>query len=167
MTETDLNTILARQIEPPISMLLAAIESCPADVWVRADDGPPIWQHVLHTTYYLQKWFRTSAMPFQPPAFVEMEAIDFTEASEPAISREMLQRYVQDTAEACRHLLKNADQSLLFQEVEINGGSYTLIDQVLGQMRHAMYHVGCIATILRETTGDPLAWIGYEKKQAD
>jgi hypothetical protein len=46
MIDTNLNTILARQIEPA--------ESCPADVWVRADDGPSVWQHILHATYYLQ-----------------------------------------------------------------------------------------------------------------
>jgi hypothetical protein len=167
MIDTNLNTILARQLEPPIRMLLTAIEVCPEDVWVQADDGPPVWQHILHATYYLQNWVRMPTIPFQPPAFVDRGAVDFTAASEPAISRETLQSYLQDTAENCRQLLKNTDNGLLFQEVEINGGSYALLDQILGQVRHLMYHVGCVSSILRCETGSPLVWIGYEKKQAE
>jgi hypothetical protein len=106
-------------------------------------------------------------MPFQPPTFVDIGAVDFTAASEPAISREVLLRYLQNTAEDCRHLLKSADNGLLFQKVEINGGSYALIDQVLGQVRHLMSHVGCVSSIFRCETGNPLVWIGYDKKQAE
>ena len=156
-----LNAILIRQFDSPIRMLLKAIDLCPDAVWTASDGHPPIWQHVLHAAYYVEKWMRTPNEPFLPPAFADFAAVDLTAPPEPALDRELLRRYLHDLADRSRHLLQTADEAQLIAEVEMNGGVQTLMDRALGQLRHVMYHVGCISTILCQHTGEPLPWISY------
>lgn len=162
LSSTDLNLVLMHHIEPPLLMLISAVEQCPDDVWARSEDNPPVWQHFLHTVYFLDKWIRLPGEPFQPPSFVEITAVAFTAASEPAVKRAQLFEYLQDVVERCRHLLATSDNDRLLRTAEINGGVYTLMDQILGQTRHISFHMGCVSALLIQYTGRPLQWIGYE-----
>jgi uncharacterized damage-inducible protein DinB len=154
--------VLRRHIEPAIRMLISAVDTCSDQVWVQADGGAPIWQHVLHATYSLQKWMRTPEARFDPPTFAAESAVNLAAPAEPAMARETLRKYLQEVGEHCLRLLESAEDDQLLQKVGINGGMYTLLDQTLGQVRHLMYHVGCISAILRRETGQPLPWIGYD-----
>jgi len=158
---TSLNVILLRQLETRIQMLVSTIEICPDDVWIKADGHPPVWQHVLHTAHSLHKWMRTPDQPFDPPSFIDTAAVDLVAPPEPAVDRDTLRQYIQEVYDHSRRLLETADNDTLLQEVGINGGIYTLMDQTVGQIGHVMYHAGCISIILNRYTGKPLPWIGY------
>ncbi len=162
LSSTDLNLVLMHHIEPPLLMLISATEQCPNDVWARSEDNPPIWQHLLHTVYYLDKWIRLPGEPFQPPSFIEITAVAFIAESEPAVNRAQLIEYLQAVVGRCRHLLATSNNNTLLKTAEINGGKYTLMDQILSQTRHITYHMGCVSSILIRYTGKPLEWIGYE-----
>lgn len=162
LSSTNLNSVLTHHIEPPLLMLISAIEQCPDDIWARSEDNPPVWQHLLHTVYYLDRWIRLPGEPFQPPSFVEVAAVAFTAASEPAVERTELFEYLQEVVERCRCLLATSDNDRLLKTAEINGGVYTLMDQILGQMRHVTFHMGCVSALLIRYTGKPLQWMGYE-----
>jgi hypothetical protein len=160
---SSLNKTLIRHLNLAIRMILNAIDICPDDVWAKADGNPPIWQHVLHTAYYIQKWIRTSEQAFDPPAFADFAAVDFTAPAEPALDKATLREYVQKVAENSRRLLESADEELLTRRAEINDGEFSLIDCALGQIRHIGYHVGCISTILFRYTGEPLPYISTKE----
>ncbi len=98
MPKTYLNTMLARHLEPPLSMLTSATEVCPDSVWAKSDDTPPIWQHVLHSAYYLDKWMREASEPFSPPLFVSEAAVNLVAPAEPAVSRSELRGYLHRVA---------------------------------------------------------------------
>lgn len=164
MEEYSLNVVLVRHIQLPIRMLSHAIDECPDVAWVKSEGHPPIWQHVLHTTYYLQKWIRTPEEPFEPPAFADFAAVDFVAPSEPALARDVLSGYTSDVKNRALSLLQGSDNLLLTREVRINDGVTTLLDQTFGQIRHISYHVGCISTLFDRYTGEPLPWIVYEGK---
>lgn len=159
MPKTYLNMMLARHLEPPLSMLTSATEVCPDSVWAKSDDTPPIWQHVLHSAYYLDKWMREASEPFSPPLFVSEAAVNLVAPAEPAVSRSELRGYLHRVGEGCFYLLENADEAVLVRAVTINGGIHTLTDQTLGQVRHVMYHLGCISAILARYTDEPLQWM--------
>ncbi|MGI4792157.1 MAG: DinB family protein [Janthinobacterium lividum] len=159
---TTLSIVLSRQIEPAFSMLIEAVEICPDGVWAEADGNIPVWQHLLHTAYYLDKWIRKPDEPFRQPTFVAEDAVNFVAPSKPAIARSQLRQYLWEVIARCRLLLESADNTVLFREVQIHGSPHTLMDQTLGQIRHSLYHVGCISTILLRYTGVSLQWVGYD-----
>lgn len=160
---SDLNITLARHLDLTTRMLLSAIEACPDYVWTRADGNPPIWQHVLHTAYYMQRWIRTPEQAFDPPSFADFAAVDFTAPAEPAVDKATLRAYIQELSADCQQLLRCADEDLLTRRAEINDGHFTLIDQSLGQIRHIGYHLGCISAILFRYTGQPLPYISTKE----
>jgi hypothetical protein len=158
--EGEINAVLLRQLDAPLRMLAETIEGCPDDLWVKAEGHAPVWQHVLHTVYYVQKWIRTPEMPFDPPAYADFAAVDLTAPAEPALGRDNLAAYLRDVAEASRRLIEAADLDLLLCEGEINGGIRTLMDVAIGQVGHVRYHLGCISAILARDRGEPLPYIG-------
>jgi len=60
-------------------------------------------------------------------------------------------------------MLSHLDDAALTRDTEVNGESKPLLDTAIGQIRHLMYHAGCISALLRHATGTPLRWIGYHK----
>jgi hypothetical protein len=145
-------------------MLAAAIEECPDDIWARADGNPPVWQHVLHAAYYLQKWMRMPDQAFTPPEFARADAVDLTAPAEPVLGKNVLRGYVADLAARSKALLAEADDGFLLREEWINDGYYSLMDRSIGQGRHLGYHAGCISAILFRYSGKPLTYIGYPGK---
>lgn len=85
---------LIRQLDPPVRMLLIAIDTCPDDVWTDTVDGDwPIWQHILHATYFFDMWMRTPDIPFAPPAFVDIDAAKLDTTGIP-VDRARLRAYL-------------------------------------------------------------------------
>ncbi len=160
---TKLGIVLSHQIEPAFQMLMTAVEICPGDVWAKADGNIPVWQHLLHTTYYLDKWIRKPDEPFCSPTFVTEDAVNLVAPPEPAVASSQMYQYLWEVIRRCRLLLETADDATLQTEAEIHGGVHTLLDQVLSQIRHSSYHVGCVSAILFCHTGVSLKWIGYER----
>lgn len=143
-------------------MLADAIDTCTDELWARAEGEPPIWQHVLHSTYYLHKWIRTPHMPFSPPAWIDMDAVELVETAEPPVDRSVLRAYLAIVCSQSVRLIESADDEHLTAHAEVNGEYLTLADQVMSQIRHVTYHVGCISSILRRYTGESLTWVGYQ-----
>lgn len=148
---TELTALLNRQLHAPIQMLLLAIDACPDDLWTRSCKHPPIWQHVLHATYYLQKWMRPIQGSLPPPAFADMRMIDLEAPAEPAVKKDILRTYLLDVASICHSLLVDGGMS-----------AEALANKAITQSRHAMYHVGCISTLLAVYGSNPLEWIGSD-----
>ena len=159
---TGLSLILSRQIEPAFSMLMTAVDTCPNDVWTRANGNAPIWQHLVHTAYYLDKWTREPGEIFQPPAFVTEGAVNFTALPNPAVAPDQIRHYLWEIICRCRSLLETTDEATLFNEIEIYGSTSTLLDRILSQIRHSGFHVGCISSIMFLYTGTGLEWAGYD-----
>jgi hypothetical protein len=156
---------LIRQLAPPVEMLLTAIDTCPDDVWAATVDGDwPIWQHILHATYYFDMWMRTPDIPFAPPPGVDVD-VDAAklDRSGDAGERGQLRGYLVDIHARTLDMLSALNDGDLTRDIEINGESKPLMDTTIGQIRHLMYHAGCVSTLLRRTTGTPLVWIGYHK----
>jgi len=158
-----LSDTLIRQLDPPVRMFLTAVDTCPTDVWTASVDGDwPIWQHVLHAGYYFDMWMRTPDIPFAPPAFVDVDAAKLDTSGLP-VDRVLLRAYLVDIHTRTVDLLGRLTDDDLTCDIEINGESKPLLDTAIGQIRHLMYHAGCISSLLRRATGAPLPWIGYHK----
>ena len=163
VTTMPLSDTLIRQLAPPVEMLLTAIDTCPADVWSATVDGDwPIGQHILHATYYFDMWMRTPDIPFAPPTFVDIDAAKLDKSADP-IDRTLVRTYLVDIHTRTVALLAGLDDAALTRDTEVNGESKPLLDTAIGQIRHLMYHAGCISTLLRRATGTPLPWVGYHK----
>lgn len=156
--------VLARQLEPVLGMLRAAVESCPEEVWLAADGDLPVWEHAFHATVWLDAWMRTPDETFVAPAFLCKAALGMEPDAGPPVPRDVMLRYVEQVAAKCRALLARATDDLLVTEVQIMGGRFTLADQMLGQIRHVQHHVGSISAILRRRTGTAIGWLGYNEK---
>jgi len=144
-------------------MLLAAIDTCSDDLWPASINGDwPIWQHILHVTYFYDMWMRTPEISFTPPAFVDIDAAQLDAPGDP-VDRALLRAYLVDIHARTINLLSGLDDDAITGDIEINGESKPLLDTAIGQIRHLMYHAGCISSLLRRATGAPLPWIGYHK----
>ena len=161
-TKMSLSEILIRQLEPPVKMLLAAVETCPDDVWADLDGDWPVGQHVLHATYFFDRWMRADDMPFTPPAFVDVDVAEMERTGDP-VDRLPLRGYLADVHARAVGMLGRLSDEALTVDIEANGEVKSVADVTIGQIRHLMYHAGCVSSILRQATGRPLIWIGFHK----
>ena len=153
---------LIRQLKPPIDMLEIAIETTPVDVWSNVDGDWPIWQHILHAIYFYDKWMRLPSEPFVPPAFVDVDAAALDKPGVD-LGRDFVRLYLVDVHDRVVQMLSGMSDAELRADIDVNGESKPMLDIAIGQIRHLMYHAGCISAILRRATGEPLPWVGYHK----
>jgi hypothetical protein len=160
-----LTNVVERQLEPAVRMLLSAIDTCPDNLWAKADGHPPVWQHALHAACYFERWMRAPGETFTLPEFAAPDAVDLTAPAEPAVDKQAIRQYFAEVSEKRLLELRLGDGAHLLREEEFDGVITTLMDRILGQVRHVMYHVGCISEILRRHTGEPLPWQGYTPRR--
>ena len=154
---------IRRHFQPTLAMLASCVEECPESAWEAAEGNTPIWEHVFHAAVWLDDWMRTPDQEFHPPSFFSEAALNLEPNAQPVASREQMRAYVAQVADKCRRLLSSVNDDLLLKEVEIMGGRFALADQALAQMRHVLYHAGCVSAILQRYTQRAIPWSGFRE----
>ncbi|MFX1262198.1 MAG: hypothetical protein ACFFAZ_08935 [Promethearchaeota archaeon] len=157
------------QLGAAIEMLANAMKYASDEVWDNPSDERRFWNIAYHTIYFLDVYLSdfdpeitNVEGQYEVPAYLEKwgEAFDFDEVHEPAISKEVLQRFFEETRSKLRSrfaegIIENQVEEKATSWLEMSKGSVLLYN-----MRHIMQHVGHLNDILREHGLPTSGWLG-------
>jgi hypothetical protein len=164
MTQPTLATILKRQLDCSLEMLVQAIELCPDDAWADDSVRAPVWEQVYHTLFWFNAWLRDWSKPIEYPEFHIKEALDIKRRSGLLIDRRQMTGYLAKVRAEYEAFMVGLDDASLLAEEKAFGRKWTMADRLLGQVRHIQHHVGYLNAILSTTRGVRVHWIGYGER---
>jgi hypothetical protein len=151
--------IIERHFVPCLEMLVQVIETSPPTLWEKREKHAPLWQHVMHTLESVDYWFTDSQLPYLAEKYSRHIPFDFTETELETVSQPHCREYFQQIKNKSRDFFKKYGEKLL--EISFRLKEYTILDVLLGQIRHIQYHVAYCSSILsRHGLGD-IKWLGY------
>lgn len=161
---TTMVDVLQRHFDPTIEMLRQALEACPDDLWDARDTGAPLWQLAYHVLLGIDYWFRESSEGFAFPPFHTREAmLESGEVPDQALTRAQIEGYLEQVYARSHALLDRLTPKGLLREAAFPGGSWTVADRLLVQIRHVQHHVGQMNHLLKQKTGAAPGWQGYNE----
>lgn len=152
-----------------IEMLSNAMKNANDDVWDHPSDERRFWNIAYHTIYFLDVYLSdfdpdiaNVEEQYRVPGYLKdwEESFDFDEIHEPAISKEVLQRFLEETRSKVRSRFV---EGIVEDQVEEKATSWLEMSKgivLLYNMRHIMQHVGHLNDILREHGLPASVWIG-------
>lgn len=158
--------ILKRHFEPSFEMVSRLVSYCPDGVWCEPADKAPFWQHIYHTVYYIDFWFRDeySGAEFRSMTFDKDVAYDLGTKSGDILSKNELTAYLEKIAEKVERFFgRLTDETLLTPIAPQQDRELIYADTVLMQIRHIQYHVGHCNRLLRQYGSRTVGWIGYHE----
>ncbi len=164
MTQPTLATILKRQLDCSLEMLVKAIELCPDDAWADDSVHAPVWEQVYHTLFWFNAWLRDWSKPIEYPEFHIKEALDIKRRSGSLIDRRQMTGHLAKVRADYEAFMVGLDDASLLAEEKAFGRKWTMADRLLGQVRHIQHHVGYLNAILSTTRGVRVHWIGYGER---
>lgn len=159
----DLPHALRRQLDPCIEMLRACLEAAGDELCDARDGGPPVWEQLYHTIFWLGAWLRDWSRPIEYPAFHVKEALDMGREPSGVISRAQVREYLDKVLADCSSYLSALTPASVMVPVEAFRKQWTPVDRILGQIRHVQHHVGYLNATLRASGGAPAAWVGFQE----
>jgi hypothetical protein len=149
---------LEAQFEASFDMLAAQIDACPDTLWPARAGGFAFWQQLLHALCGTGFWLRPEGEEYAEP-FAERglhPELD-GEGGLPA-SREELRELAREVrARAGRFFAGIDDGGLALRSAA--SPRLTLLDIASTQLRHLMYHVGALDSVLRDRGEKAVAWL--------
>jgi hypothetical protein len=159
----DLVHSLRRQLEPCIEMLRRSMNACPDDLWDARAGGPPVWEQLYHTIFWLHAWLRDWSRPLEYPTFHVREALDMRGVPARVVSRAEMRGYLDGAVTDCASFLSALTPESVQVPAEAFRKQWTPVDRILGQVRHVQHHVGYLNAVLRAGGSTPVAWVGYQE----
>lgn len=154
----DMVMVLRRQLDATLAMLERAIAECPDSAWTTDEKCLAVWQQAYHTLLSLAIWLHWPTPTIAFPAF-HRQGVDDTIGAAPAYSREVIEEYRKEVYAVVADYFARLTPENLMEVLVLRGQSHTRADIVMGQIRHAQHHVGCIHAQLRRRTGTSPKWI--------
>ncbi len=154
---------LRRQLEPCVRMLGACLEACPEDLWDERGRGPPVWEQLYHTIFWLGAWLRDWSCPLEVPPFHAKEALDMRCEPSRVVSRAEMRAYLEKVRGDCGSYVSALTPASVLIPVEAFRKQWTPVDRILGQIRHVQHHVGYLNAALRAAGSTPAAWVGFQE----
>ena len=136
-------------------LCVAQIGACPDDLWVEKHGGYPLWQQFLHTFACIEIFYMPSAPqgPLRAGGYLREELLLQRDAETP-MSKMDMRAYAEEMKTLARAFFGSLDASRLGESHEqmsaALGKPRTMQHALLGMVRHACYHLGCVDGVLRE-----------------
>ena len=151
-----------------LEMFSNAIKNANDDIWDNTDDERRFWNIAYHTVFFFDLYlsdFDTAIdnveEQYHVPAYLEdwKDAYNFDTIHEPAMPKEILQRFLEET----RGILRSrfADGTVRDQ-IEERATSWLKMSKgtvLLYNMRHIMQHIGHLNDILRKHERPASSWL--------
>jgi hypothetical protein len=139
-----------------IQMLHKAIDICADDLWDKEIGGPPFWQHVYHTIYYLDFYFGDSPKKHEQRFDIKE---DLNERTKRILTKEQLIDYLIDVEKKCDGVLEGLSSKQLEGKNSYFWTGPTLAHRLIYNIRHSQHHIGHLNSILRRYGKDTSKWI--------
>jgi hypothetical protein len=144
-TDQKLSMAIHEQYGAAIEMLESVITKCLKEVWDDSQQGPPFWQVVYHTMFYLDLYLSSSREErdsFKPEYNSEYRILD--SKPETSLNREQVLLYLNKIKLKAKQKLEGLTID------ELNGPSIfewhgsSVLSSLLYNLRHVMLHVGAL-----------------------
>ncbi|MFW9905452.1 MAG: DinB family protein [Candidatus Thorarchaeota archaeon] len=144
-TGQKLSTAIHEQYGAAIEMLESVITKCPEGIWYDSQQGPPFWQVVYHTMFYLDLYLSSSKEErdsFKAEYESEFRILD--SKPDTSLNREQVLIYLKKIKlKAKRRLVAITTEELNQPSVfEWHGSS--ILSSFFYNLRHVMLHVGAL-----------------------
>jgi len=153
---------LKTQLLISFSMLEKIIETCPDELWNKKVSGYVFWQQLVHAFAGTHGWLREDKLEIMPPFSVfngKKIYSEFENDPEIMLTKADVVQLCNETKETIEKWFNGKDDDWLkmpFAIFKINN-----FDNIAGQIRHIMYHVGHCEAIFRENGIKPDEYLDY------
>jgi hypothetical protein len=150
-----------------IEMLSTAIKNANNAVWDNPSDERRFWNIAYHTIFFCDIYLSdfdpdidNVEEQYRLPAYLKdwENAINFDEIHEPAIPKEVLQKFLEETRSKLRFRFA---EGIVEKQIGESATSWLKMSKgtvLLYNMRHVMQHVGHLNDILRKHGLTPSKW---------
>jgi len=153
---------IARQFGAALKMLREAIELCPEELWLGAEDTNPFWRVAYHTLFYAHLYSQESVDAFQswPKHREEVRMLSPRKEGEqdpaPYSKAEVLEYHEFCSGEVASRVMQT--------RLEADSGFYWLpfnkLDLQMYTIRHIQHHTGQLVERLRQVCDVGVRWVG-------
>jgi hypothetical protein len=117
----------------------------------------PYWKHIYHMLHSLDQWF-VNPNKFEEPDFHTENLNSLFVSCDRALKKEELQNYFNSVKKKIDNYLSELSDEELGDNPE--DCMFSRLALILGQYRHASYHMGLIHSFIRDETGKWLPFKG-------
>jgi len=153
---------LKTQLLISFSMLEKIIEICPDELWNKKGSGYVFWQQLVHAFAGTHGWLKEEKLEIMPPFSTfngKKIYSEFENDPEIMLTKTDVIQLCNETKETIEKWFNGKDDNWLkmpFAVFKINN-----FDNIVGQIRHIMYHVGHCEAIFRENDIKPNEYLDY------
>lgn len=159
-----------QELGAAIEMLSNAIKNADDDVWDSPSDERRFWNIAYHTIFFLDIYLSDFDPDitdvedqYRVPAYLKEweEVYNFDEVHEPAMPKEVLQRFLEETRSTLRSRFA---EGIVESQTEKRATSWLKMSKgavLLYNMRHIMQHVGHLNDILRTHGLQTSRWLSW------
>ena len=147
----------SEDFERAFGLLESQIDMCPEHLWESKAGGYPYWQHLLHAFACMEFYALPEGSGALTLTSEPFDVVLLTAAPERAMSKDEVRALAAKVGQAARAFIArqsidtlNAAHPLMTQR---RNKPQTMQHALMALGRHALYHVGCLDTFLREHTG--------------
>lgn len=162
----DLETALWNQLGAAIDMLESAITACPETLWSDCSQRPEFWYVAYHTLFFLDYYLSESAEGFAPPAPFTLEELDPAGVlPERPFTKAELLRYLDHGREKARRVIGTLTEETAREIRRFNNREWTVLESILGDIRHVQHHAAQLHLILRQQTDSTPGWTARTERR--
>lgn len=151
--------IIKRHFLPSLGMIEAVITTSSEELWNKAEDHAPLWQHVMHTLEGLDYFFTDSQLPYLADDYKPHIPYDFSEKQLEPVSQQKCREYFDKVKVKFEQFFKKYADNLIKKSPRLE--KYTMYDLLLAQIRHIQYHAAYCSSIFLRNGLDDIPWLGY------
>jgi hypothetical protein len=148
------------QLGGATDMLENAIDACPDEVWGDRSRNPEFWYVVYHTLFFLDYYLSDSLDDFVPPAPFSLDELDPAGVMpERVYTKEEMRRYLDHGRAKCRGVVEALTDETAREPRRFSSLDSTLLELLLGTLRHVQHHAAQLNLILRQTVDSAPRWV--------
>jgi hypothetical protein len=148
------------QLGAAIDMLENAIDACPEELWGDRSRYPEFWYVVYHTLFFLDYYLSDSVDDFVPPAPFNLDELDPAGVMpERVYTREEMRGYLHHGRAKARSVVESLTDERAREPRRFSSQDSTLLELLLGNLRHVQHHAAQLNLILRQTVDSVPRWV--------
>jgi hypothetical protein len=152
---------LQNQINLLYSMFEIIIKNCPDEIWNKKGGGFVFWQQLVHTLSGANGWLREekpTTLPMFSICYGKKIYPEFENEPEIVLSKADVHKMFAETKDTAELYLAGKDDNWLRLPLF---NKYTNFDNITGQLKHIMYHIGHCEAIFRNAGIKPGEYLDY------
>jgi len=157
--------VLWSQLGGSIDMLENAIDACPEALWGDRSRNPEFWYVVYHTLFFLDYYLSDSLEDFVPPAPFNLDELDPAGVMpERVYTKEEMRGYLHHGRAKARGVVAGLTDETAREHRRWASLDCTLVEVLLGSMRHVQHHTAQLNLILRQTIDSAPRWVARARE---